>query len=50
VAEVRKKTSSKAVFIFVVGSIVALLAIAWMFRPPFRKKASTAPAAAPALR
>jgi hypothetical protein len=40
VTEVRRKTSSKTVFIFVVASIALLLALAWMFRPPFRKRAS----------
>jgi hypothetical protein len=46
VTEVRRKTSSKTVFIFVVGSIIALLALAWMFRPPFRKRGAPQPGAA----
>jgi hypothetical protein len=38
VSDVRRRTSSKTIFIFVIGSIVALLALAWLFRPPIRKK------------
>jgi len=48
--EGRRKTSSTTVFVFVLVSIVALLALAWMFRPPLKKKGSPQPAAAAAPR
>lgn len=47
-SEPRRKTSSKTIFIFVVASIIALLALAWMFRPPLKKKSTPQPEAAAA--
>jgi hypothetical protein len=39
-----KKTSAKTIYIFVVSSIVLILGVAYLFRPPPRAARTAAPA------